>query len=109
MKLLCTVLNAIALITVLLLGTVSVHAESDGHDHRQIVSASEMVAVVDRADLQEDGPSPSDPAMHCGAPILGSELLPINCTVRVTQVDFYPEVMPFVSGSISDNLRPPRA
>lgn len=109
MKLLCTVLNAIALLTVLLLGTVSVHAESAGHDHRQIVGASEMVAVADHADLQEDGPSPSDPAMHCGAPILGPEPLGFNCTVRVTQVDFYPEITPALSNSRSDNLRPPRA
>lgn len=109
MKLLCTVLNVIALLTVLILGTVSVHADSADHSHQKIVGASELATVPDHVDLQDDSPSSSDPAMHCGAPILGPEPLGINCTVRVTQVDFYPEFMPVVSGSSSDNLRPPRA
>lgn len=109
MKLLCTVLNVIALLTVLILGTVSVHADSADHSHQKIVGASELATVPDHVDLQDDSPSSSDPAMHCGAPILGAEPLRIDCAIRVTEVDFYPEVTPALSNSRSDNLRPPRA
>ena len=109
MKLVCTVLNAIALIAVLLLGTVSVHAESAGHSHPQIAEKSEMATVPDHDSLQDDSPSSSDPAMHCGAPILGPEPLRIDCAIRVTEVDFHPEVTPTLYDSLSDDLRPPRA
>lgn len=108
LKLFCTILNAIALLAVLLLGTVSAHAESVGHDHLHVASASEVVAAADHADLQNSDSSPAEPAMHCGAPILGPEPLRIDCAIRVIEVDFYPEVTPALSNSPSDNLRPPR-
>lgn len=109
MKLICTVLNAFALFAVLLLGAVSAHAESVSHNHGQITAAFEMVGSTDHVDLQADSSSPSDPAMHCGAAILGLEALRVDGTFEVTKVNFYPEVLPVLNDSKSDNLRPPRA
>lgn len=109
MKLLCTVLNAIALLAILLLGTVSAHAESAEHSHQQINQASEINAAPEHVDLQGDTRSPGDPQMHCGAPILGPEPLLINFAIWVSEVSFYPEVTPALSYPRSDNLRPPRA
>jgi hypothetical protein len=109
LKLLYTALNVIALLAVLLLGAVSVHAESVGHEHRNIAGATEIIAVPDHAELKDGGPSPADPAMHCGAAILGPESPLVDCAIRVTEVDFYPEATPTLSDSRSGNLRPPRA
>lgn len=109
LKLFRTVLNAIALLAVLLLGAVSVHAESVGHDHTHIAGASEVAVALDHVDVQDGGTSPIEPAMHCGAAILGPEALRVDCALRVTAVDFYPHVAPALSISISENLRPPRA
>ncbi len=108
LKLFRTVLNAIALLAVLLLGAISVHAESVGHDHTHSAGASEVAGELEHADLQDGGPSPLEPAMHCGAAILGPEGLRVDCALRVTAVDFYPYVGPALSYSISENLRPPR-
>lgn len=107
MKLFRTVLNGIALVAVLLLGAISVHAESVGHDHRH-TGASEVASAPDHVDLQDSGPSPIEPAMHCGASILGPEVLCVDRALRVTAVDFYPHVGPALSTSISESLRPPR-
>lgn len=109
MKLFCAVLNAFALLAVLLLGAVSAHAESVGHDHLHVAGSSGVVAAGDHADLQNSDSSPVEPAMHCGAAILGPEALRVDCAVRVTAADFYPDVTPALSDSISENLRPPRA
>lgn len=109
MKLFRTVLNAIALLAVLFVGAVSVHGESVGHDHRHTAGASEVAAAPDHVDLQHGGPSPIEPAMHCGAAILGPEAVRVEFALRVTAVDFYPDVTPAFSTSISENLRPPRA
>lgn len=109
LKLFRTVLNAIALLAVLLLGAVSVHGESVVHDHRHSASALETPATPEHVDLQNGSPSPIEPAMHCGAAILGPEALRVECAVRVTTVDFYPHVTSALSASISQNLRPPRA
>lgn len=109
MKLFRTILNAIALLAVLLLGSVSVHAESIGHEHLHVAGESKIVVAINHADLQDSGPSSVEPAMHCGAAILVPEVPPVYCAVRVTAVDFYPDVSPALFESSSDNLRPPRA
>jgi hypothetical protein len=109
LKLFCTVLNVIALLAVLLIGAVSVHAESVGHEHPHVAGAPEIVAAANHSDLQDDSRSPVEPAMHCGAAILGLEALRVDCAVRVTVVDFYPDLIPALSDSMFESLRPPRA
>lgn len=108
MKLFRTVLNGIALVAVLLVGAISVHGESVGHDHTHFAGASEVAAALDHVELQDGGPSSIEPAMHCGAAILDPEVLRVDCALRVTPVDFYPYVGPALSISLSESLRPPR-
>ncbi|CAN7508427.1 hypothetical protein [Devosia sp. LjRoot3] len=106
MKLICNLLNMLAVVMVLLLGTVAAHAGSGEHQHTASVETGIGHTADESAVIKDHHQGGA--AMHCGAPILGPETPSFDCTIHVATVA-YPLV---VVGNLQDfdfkDLRPPR-
>lgn len=106
MKLLGTIVNIMALLTVLMLGAFSVHAEEHVH-------ASHVVEAWDTAPSDHAIDSHADhgggAAMHCGAPILGPEEPILVCSIHVAAVRYFSHPSAPMLTVALDDLRPPRS
>lgn len=95
-----------ALLTVLMLGALSVHA--DEHVH-----AGHVVEAWDTAPFNHAIDSHADhgdgAAMHCGAPILGPEELVLACSVHVAAVRYFSRLSSPMLAVAMDDQRPPRS
>ncbi|QQR40076.1 hypothetical protein [Devosia rhizoryzae] len=105
MKLLCSIVNTTALIIVLLMGAISVHADEgarSGHTHFEVADMSSHGASED------DHPGSGETAIHCGAPILAAEPVSVHCALRADNVVYFGDD-PVTELSLSvDASRPPR-
>jgi hypothetical protein len=105
LKLVWHFVNLMALLMVLLLGAVSVHADEAGHAHGNLVHAS--VADTDsHADIAQQGHG--DAAIHCGAPILGPEPMTLGYSVRVAPMAYFDQDTAMPLELAVQDLRPPR-
>lgn len=107
MKLFCDIVNVLAMVMVLLLGAVSVHADEIRHSHAAAVHMSEGDTQFP-PDAGQGTHLPGDAAIHCGAPILGPEPMTLGCSVRVASVSYFGEDAAKPLDLAIQNLRPPR-
>lgn len=107
MKLICDIVNVLAMVMVLLLGAVSVHADEITHSHEAPVHLSEADFQF-HPDARQGAQLPSDGAIHCGAPILGPEPMTIGCSVRVASVSYFGQNAAKPLDLAIRDLRPPR-
>lgn len=106
MKALFNIVNVLAMIMVLLLGSVSVHAHDGGHSHAMDVL--DVFETEDGVDFALDGHPSDGSTMHCGAPILGPQAVELSYTIASAKVVYPTETTADPLNLSSGGLRPPR-
>lgn len=102
----CNLVNLVAMVMVLLLGTVSVRAAADEHAQGWSIGSP----VEDHGHSHEVLPDhhQGGAAMHCGAPILGPDPLVLDCRISVAGVSYSGLAAGIWTNLKFENLRPPR-
>jgi hypothetical protein len=109
LQLVLRIINVIALAAVLVLGAVPAHAHLLHHgstDDGIFLEQLDDVHVHESGDIEPH--EHDDPAVHCGAPLLGPQLWSSACALRVARIAYDTFDSSGFSGPIRDNLRPPQ-
>lgn len=106
LKLIRQIVSLLAVVMVLLLGAVSVHADETGHSHDVPVHIS--ADSHSQADAVQPGHAHSDAVIHCGAPILTPAQIALGYSVRVASVAYYGQDASKPLDLAIQDLRPPR-
>jgi hypothetical protein len=108
LKLLRNIVSMLAMVMVLLLGAVPVHADQVDHVHQAASQASHASLASEHLGLQDTADLHGDAAIHCGAPILGPEPISVPCPMTVATVVYFAGDLPRPLGVAALELRPPR-
>lgn len=98
----------LAMVMVLLLGAVSVHADQTEHVHHAASQVSDVSSEDEHPGMQDVADRHGDAAIHCGAPILGPEPISVTCSLTVATVVYFAGDLPRPLGVAAQELRPPR-
>lgn len=98
----------LAMVMVLLLGAVPVHADQTGHTHSAASLVSDISSETEHLSMQDAADRHGDAAIHCGAPILGPDPISVPCSLTVGTVVYFAGDLPRPLAVGAQELRPPR-
>lgn len=107
LKSLFRLVNMLALVMVLMLGAVSVHA--DDVDLADRVQAETTHSDSHGSHASDHSHLLGEAAVHCGAPILGIEPVSLSCPVQVSSVVYFAQETDIPMSLAIEDLRPPRS